>query len=435
MKKNIKKDNIKKDSENNLILSGPLNYIKLLNNKTNQSIWLFMDFHKDLLHQQKCEDYDAKDFYKFIQKKLSESDELIDFFLEINPTDINIDLNTHQNGIYLEETRKIFRKIYLQNENGQNKNVEDKQNIRLHYIDIRDYAFVYDFYKNIDSIFSILKASGLENIDAVINKILSIKQTLEFINKIIKMIRSGKTIIDDKKFKIDYVNLKIESETSEKINYSFYDVLNTGFYQLLTTILEKYNDKNNREKINNYFDINYLKNSENLIKYLDNFVQKLNKISNRIDSQNTNQEINIDEIVLSDELKDKRVYYGINKYEYENDYNEIFSTIEKIEVILAKLGCVFMDCFFLRRLIEKEYISKSIVYTGAYHSAVYTWFLVKYYDYVIDDYQYINTELLGKNESVDELKNIIDKSNDFGDLFKYLIPKKFNQCVRIRKKI
>ena len=87
-KSNNKSNNISNNKSNSntssqsdgVYLNGPLNYIKLINNNTTQSVWLFMDFHKDIIHQQKCEDYEAKDFYKYLYKKLSESDELIDFF-------------------------------------------------------------------------------------------------------------------------------------------------------------------------------------------------------------------------------------------------------------------------------------------------------------------------------------------------------------------
>ncbi len=423
MKKN-KNNNKNKQSDNEIFLNGPLNYIKLINKKTSQSIWLFMDFHKDIIHQNKCEEYDAKDFYKFLNKKLLESNELIDFFLEINPTDINKDNNPNENGIYIEETRKIFRKIYSNQKSSQ------KQNIRLHYIDIRDYAFMYDFYKQINSIFSLLKSSGLENIESIINKLIDIKSTLEFINQLISKIKENKLIIDEKNIKIDFINIKIES--SDNKNYSFYDILNTGFYQLLSTILLKYNNKTNKENITKYFDQNYVENSLELVKFINDFVSKMNIISKRIKEQDDKQEINIDEIVLNPKLKDSRVYYGINKYEYEKDYNFIFGTIEKIEVIIAKLGCVFMDCFFLRRLIEKDYISKSIVYTGAYHSSIYIWFLIKYYGYEIEDYEYINTELLNKNDPIGSLEKIINKSNNYDELFVYLVPKKFTQCVKIK---
>ncbi len=91
-----------------------------------------------------------------------------------------------------------------------------------------------------------------------------------------------------------------------------------------------------------------------------------------------------------------------------------------------------MDCFFLRRLIEKDYISKSIVYTGAYHSSIYIWFLIKYYGYEIEDYEYINTELLNKNDPIGSLEKIINKSNNYDELFVYLVPKKFTQCVKIK---
>jgi hypothetical protein len=420
--KNIDKDII--------ILNGPVNYIKLFNEKTKQSVWLFMDFHLNIDFQKKCDDYEAKDFYKYIYKKLSETNELIDFFLEINPSEIKNNYSENKNSIYIEETRKIFKKIYHEKYYSKENN---KQNIRLHYIDIRDYSFFHDLWREMDSIFSLLRSYSLNNLDMVIEKITKVKDILIYINKIIDIIRTNENNFDEKKFyKIDYINVKIDSENK---NFNFNEIQEKGFTQLLYKIIVKYSNDDNKKNINNYFDINYLANSINLIKYLENFIEKLHKINKRIQEEFYNMDLNIENIVLDKKLKlsGTRLYYGEKRTEYDNDYFYIYSTIEKIDVVIVKLGCVFMDCFFLRRLIEKNYISKSIVYTGGYHSTVYTWFLIKYCGYKIEEYQYINMEKLDKSKPIDNLYQIINKSNNSEDILTYLIPKKLSQCIKIKQ--
>jgi len=92
-------------------INGPINYIKLKNKKTNNIVWILMDIHENLEYQKKCEEYEAKDIDKFLFKELNESKEQIDFFLEIDPTDINYTNTNHINEKFLLETKKIF--VYL----------------------------------------------------------------------------------------------------------------------------------------------------------------------------------------------------------------------------------------------------------------------------------------------------------------------------------
>ena len=39
--------------------------------------------------------------------------------------------------------------------------------------------------------------------------------------------------------------------------------------------------------------------------------------------------------------------------------------------------------YFLRRFLDKDYITKNIVYTGFIHTIEYLYFLVKHYDFKI----------------------------------------------------
>lgn len=94
--------------------------------------------------------------------------------------------------------------------------------------------------------------------------------------------------------------------------------------------------------------------------------------------------------------------------------------------------------FFLRRIIEKkQYIKKSIIYTGSGHTIVYIWFLIKFYNYDIVDYYYVNTNKLNtidnKIEDINiKIKNFIKNLDNIDELFEIFMPKKFNQCVKIK---
>lgn len=59
---------------------------------------------------------------------------------------------------------------------------------------------------------------------------------------------------------------------------------------------------------------------------------------------------------------------------------------------------------------------------------MYIWFLVKYFDYEIEDYNYIN-----ENYSLQKIEDIIKKSKEPDDIFEYVLPPTFNQCPKLEK--
>ena len=77
----------------------------------------------------------------------------------------------------------------------------------------------------------------------------------------------------------------------------------------------------------------------------------------------------------------------------------------------------------------KSYIKNGIVYTGAAHSTVYIWFLIKFYNYKITEYDYL------KKISIDKLYEIILSSDDPYDIEEYLYPENFKQCVHLKKEL
>ena len=206
-------------------------------------------------------------------------------------------------------------------------------------------------------------------------------------------------------------------------------LLDFGFLQLLDKIFFKYNNDSTKKIINNYFQKNYIDDVNKLIDYINDFIKELNEIE--IILYNDYNKLNIFDINLENYKTFKNFSYGSYKYTLDNKYSyKIQTKLDTIHNVLYIINDIFMDCFFIRRLIEKEYINKSIVYTGAYHSIIYIWFLVKYFNYKIDDYDYINEKF-----TIEEIENIIKKSNSYTDLFEYLLPKNFKQCINLSSHI
>lgn len=430
MNEYIKSRNNNDDNDKNIYINGPINYIKLYNKEKNQSVLLLMDYHASIDKQKKCDNNEAKDVNSFLYYELKKSKEPIDFFLEIIPTDINyININS-SNDNYINETRKIFKKIYRENK------IKPNSYVRLHYVDIRDYAFINDIAIIIKNILSLLESNKLDQIGYVIKQLVIVKKILEFINDYIK-----KTLENKLKYKpIDKINIKLSSTTnsdneSEK-KYTKSELIKFGFAELLDKILNKYVDIKLKKNINEYFQKNYLDVSKKLIDHISSLIHKISSIHEQLYKTNSEQELIEKEIILDDKLglKSKYIGFGMDFFEYEKNWESILNEINKIYLMIINMGSVFVDCFFIRRLLEKNNITRSIVYTGMAHTVMYIWFLIKYYDYTIEDYYYINKDKLDKNNPTKNLEKIIKNTNDPITLFKYVIPKKFSQCIKINFK-
>jgi hypothetical protein len=447
------------DKNSNIVLNGPLNYLELYNSDTKQKLWLFMDNHKNVTRQKKCEDYEAKDIDKYLYKILSESSDILDFFLEINPTDIINEDKFHSNDNYILETRKIFRKIYKEQQ------IKKNNNIRLHYIDIRDYSFYNELLMITMNLVNEVDQYKLLNLNYLIKELRYISSKLIFINLCIDKIKKNENI-DVKNF--DVINFKIlpeknniynksqtngddkitdkEKNNENQINNNSNNLNDNqkkiiGFFQLLGKILNKYSDDYNKDKILNFFDNNYVIESNEAINLIKELLINLEEINKILDYQVQNDQLNIDKMIINEKknIVHKFSYYGINQMDYNKFSRIVYNELIKIDLLLLRLGTIFMDSFFLRRIIEKkDYIKKSIIYTGGYHTIVYIWFLIKYYNFEITDYYYINLSKLGVYDDEDinkinlELKNIIDNSKNINDLFELFMPKIFNQCVKIK---
>lgn len=426
--------NNKKTQNDNIFLNGPVNYFKLSN--AGKEINLFMDFHAPISRQRKCLDYDAKDIDKYLEKILLENNSKpIDFFLEINPTSINCTQKYYSNDNYLQSVRKMFSSIYKQT------NKTSSQSVRLHYMDIRDYASFNSIKNRFNIINSLLEKTKLNDLAEIIKELTIIRNILLFIDQMIKSIinnKEYKTKSPDKKDfnykfmiskKIDFVNLtEIQTSDSEQ-RLTENQIMDVGLYQILEKILTNYSKTKNKDKIIELFKTHYIDTSAYVITELTNLIEKLIKLDKVIDDHITGEKITFEKINYNNKSYARDIlpyyYYPVSKYKHA--CRDVIDSIEIINTLVMKMGVIIVDCYFLRRLIDNPNISKSIVYTGAYHTVVYLWFLVKYCNYNIDNYNYINPKI-----DIQKLIALIRKS-DYLDIMEYVIPDKVNQCVEIKK--
>lgn len=101
------------------------------------------------------------------------------------------------------------------------------------------------------------------------------------------------------------------------------------------------------------------------------------------------------------------------------------SLLDKIhENLEIQIFSALTDIFFLRRFLEKDYVTNGIAYTGAAHSVNYIYMLIKYFDFKITHYSYINIE----NQDLNNLHRQIKNSSTFRDVDIYFSLPYLSQC-------
>lgn len=412
---------------NNIFLNGPINYIKLYNQEKNKYLYVFMDYHEKIDYQQKCDSLHSIDIDKYLHHILEEADINIDFFLEIYPTAINNDRDTSINYKYILALREKFNKLYYDLE------IKKKKNIRLHYIDIRAYTLYENLANSIElciNNFTFISPYIINNLIYQINYIFN---ELSYLFDMITKIKDKGKILENK-IKIDLIRREAKIETSlsynqikPKIenNLSYNQIEDRATFQILEKILIKYDDDTNKENINDLFQTKYIDNLLYLITYVNKFLVKLKDIQKLVNYYYYEKKIVLEEPKLDIDTFHKLTFYTIPNE--ENIRIEIKKELDKIYFIIVNLGAIIVDCFFLRRFVDKSYIKNGIVYTGAAHSTVYIWFLIKFYNYKITEYDYL------KKITIDKLYEIILSSDNPYDIEEYLYPENFKQCIRLKK--
>jgi len=353
------------------LINGPINYVELsgVSNGVEKNIIFFMDIHNPLDKQTRCASFDSIDIAQYLYKIIKEVTCPIDFFMEIRRNNINEPL-TNKRNIYIEEVIEMFKSEFVvKKESGRNlvKYAKSNPNVRLHYLDIRDHFNIFKIMKIIDNKIK-------TNL-----KLLFETDSYQFKNKIIEYL---------KKVKYDISYLKT----------------------ILSKALENLNDNKQFEQIDNYY---------------------MDKIFNRIQDQKLKQNINtfitgyFNRIMeIFDELIEE-LYLEINNFKPDS-MNHVEKLVEFLYEMIIDLYSIFTDGFLLRRILDKNYVSKSIVYSGSQHAINCISFLVKFCGFRIIKVH--SSEI----KDLDQLMNKITNTEYVYNIYKYFHQKtkEYTQCVK-----
>ena len=373
-------------NKSQIYVNGPINFFRLKNN--NKDIYLFSDIHKDLKNQTECDEINSINIDKYFLNFFKNNKKQVDFMLET--------YKDYQNNCesqnYLFKLRKMFNSFYKKN--------PYYENLRIHYLDIRNYKYLEQIHQNSYYLIDYLKSNNIYKFKTINEKLDTMKF---YLNKIMDY----------------YVNNLDKSYDTDKENI---------FENLLDKIMNKYNNIDNKQKINKFLETNFYKKIKYTNELITNLNTKLNEYSINIENSNKKDKY----VVCNKNKKDYEKYiyeYSFyNTKEYYDVKYEINSKCSEIKEQVDIIKLTIMDCYFLRRFLDKDYITNNIVYTGFIHTIEYLYFLVKHCDFKI-------VEIDDKNSyTIKELNNIIKNNNSIYDVINILLSKQsFKQCVKINK--
>jgi hypothetical protein len=110
------------------------------------------------------------------------------------------------------------------------------------------------------------------------------------------------------------------------------------------------------------------------------------KIDDTIDRFTQQRDIIIDsdQKFMMNELYPWNISYGLDSYTLRSYIGDIITTTQYIaNDYVYGIHIWIMDIYFLRRFLDKDYITNAITYAGKAHSISYLYILVKYFDFQI----------------------------------------------------
>lgn len=368
--------NVNRDFDPNIKeINGPTNVVRLVGNVNGikKVLYLFMDWHMDLYEQTECSNIFSQDLHQYFVDtfyKLNKSDVIYDFFFEIHPTDTFMkdeDIPRHRyKEKYIWQVVKLFKKLFKYDKEKNKVSISDVfNNLRLHYFDIRDY-FYYHLYMTLGEAF---------HLSFIFSQNLS-SYTLEQILELLRSTRQNLDILITALSNKDSIE-KIKQTTIKIKNLDVFDVETVNY--LTDKIRNRYHDDNIKKILNGMID-DLVKELVDYTKFFDEIILEIDEYKNYI-PQTFNR-------LMKDDLLPFKYHYGISGNDRRQISNRVIGGIEILNSNLLAIFVRFVDIFFMRRFLDKDYITNGIIYSGAAHSTHYIHTLVNYFDFEITHASY-----------------------------------------------
>lgn len=363
-------------------ISGPVNIVRLEGtiNNIKKIIYIFMDYHLNSSDQMECYETNVLPVRSYLTNVLKKKDKTYDIFIEVTP----LHETNNKSGNYISSMQQLYVR------NKKKKDNTYLRNVRLHYIDVREVLLHNEL-------------TILTNLPYILSFNLNVPTLNKYLNDIKLLINSLQNIYNAL-FEDDIIN-KTESPIINKIKAKY---KNNNVKKILTDIL-----------------INKLKTRmKKHINICKGYIEQITQITNYIIPYLNKRAKNI--ILIDNILKNGHVSYNFD----DNVIETLDILTIKLYYLFGKLiiddygGLEIMDLYLLRRILDKDYIHNSIIYTGLHHSMNYIFNLVKYFDFKITHYSYLHS----KNKNINKI--IKESETNYG-IWKYFLPTELGQCSDI----
>ena len=427
-------------------INGPINIVRMegIVDGVRKVIYIMMDHHTPVYMQTECDNIFSRDINNYLAetfRNLNGSDRMYDFFLETSPTIckiLSMDLHIIRKLI-LGSTTLMRLASYSENfliliqSEGRVNISKSITNVRLHYIDPRVYIDS-DFFSHIENATWDAKEMrsnlniNFNILTSIINTINFTKEKYKFILDIVKSYNASnasnasneptKTDLAKEK-KISLIKFKAKpknkpenksenkSENKDQAqqmppltDQQKQEIKFANINYLINKIFNAYTNQNVRNKMIKRIEI-VVGNLQTLISDCNDMVTSFTKIGDIVFATQ-------DKLIRDDAYVSK-FNYGLSSLVINDMVSHIWRNIiihfDKLSNCFSK----FTDVYFLRRFLDKKYITNGIVYTGSYHSWNYIEILAKQFDFKITHFAYSSIPNIELNRKIREMVRCLEE--------------------------
>lgn len=385
-------------------ITGPANVARLEGeiDGVKKVLYTFMDWHMNVDSQTKCSNFMADSMQQYIIKSLhSQKNTLYDFFMEIRPTNIR-EFNPYIADKYMFDMETFFKQLFKY-DYAKDKIVTSDEipNVRVHYADIRDSLEVGIIHGNFTPFENLMSMAN----DCYLHK----KAPIGYLNGML-------------------IELNIGLERFHAIHNRILSP-NTGGSRIFEKMASM---KTGEVASDSIHKITGAYQSSNVKKIMSNLIREvITDMEHKIDAMAKKYRKFIEEgIEMCNNTGASIVDFFDNKFITYNGGNGPYY-VAKIYLFTYKLYSEIVgyfawitDFYFLRRFLDKKYISNAFSYHGGTHSHHFIYALVKYFDFKVT---HIYKSTFG---DMAKLNKFIHNTHQYDEDFEFHFhPKQLIQCV------
>lgn len=385
-------------------VTGPFNAVRMEGeiDGSRKIVYMFMDFHMAPNAQTECSNVYSRDINKYLAEtfyELNGADRVYDFFLEIYQGTYKVDSTARAEAISKQGSSRLREKYIWQvidlmksavkyDKAGDRVDISEPfMNVRLHYLDIREVlsSVTGDLYRiqALDSLFSA--------------NLLPI--TLQLLEKVKKGVKNLYDI---------YQTLKSNPEAHNPIPDA--NSLYQAFAKSIRKVLYAYKHTNVQEVITKHLD-RYFGELSELVSMIDDFIKVLLHYQPIINDRAT---------VF---VRDNGMQMGIEPAKRLEIGDDVQLRLVELRSQAMFAGVGITDCYLLRRLLDKEYITNAITYTGASHTINYISILAGDFGFRVTDTSFTRASSISELNST--ITDRLAKGERITDLF---VGDRLDQC-------